>query len=330
MLAKPMLGVAKEYTCNGVFDVSTDKGFPSCFEFPWERDPANFGIGINFSEVAATSEGKDSRTLLQNEVKRVQLLAKRFLQEAVLRSKQPRFFWLGNMKNDWYWSKDPQLCVKPVLLSVIPKRNLQLYAKLICGKTKHGKLLQSDETHWLELLLSLGTMNKAHTATLGSFMARLWRFTLRSLIDFSLTIHILLVCLNAVETESVPQRISQNKPSDLRQGGAAAHGSTNSIKLYLSQDLRSPDQFSAEQTQPVHLQQPTCHSNMSLLYGTLSMIFHAIRAYRRLPSFHARKAINRGAVLLKFFAIIWNMQWWHVAGQAYVFMHDATKMETSS
>ena len=82
VLPKPMLSVAQEYTCHGVLDVCTDKGFPPCFILPWERDPANFGIGINFSEVAIASEGKDSRTLLQNEVKRVELLAKRsFLQE---------------------------------------------------------------------------------------------------------------------------------------------------------------------------------------------------------------------------------------------------------
>ena len=82
VLAKPMLSVAQEYACHGVLDVSTYQGFPPCFILPWERDPANFGIGINFSEVAIASEGKDSWTLLQNEVKRVELLAKRsFLQE---------------------------------------------------------------------------------------------------------------------------------------------------------------------------------------------------------------------------------------------------------
>ena len=94
VLAKPMLSVAQEYACHGVLDVSTYQGFPPCFILPWERDPANFGIGINFSEVAVASEGKDSRTLLQNEVKGVDLLAKRsFLQEVVFRSKQPFFFW---------------------------------------------------------------------------------------------------------------------------------------------------------------------------------------------------------------------------------------------
>ena len=92
MLAKPMLGVAKEYTCDGIFDVPADKGFPTCYILPWKRDPANFGIGINFSKVAVTSEGKDSRTLLQNEAKSVELLAKRsILQGVVLRSKQPLF-----------------------------------------------------------------------------------------------------------------------------------------------------------------------------------------------------------------------------------------------
>ena len=59
-------------------------GVPTLFEFPWERDPAHFGIGINFSEIAVAFQGKDSRTcrtLLQSEVKRVELLAKRsFLQ----------------------------------------------------------------------------------------------------------------------------------------------------------------------------------------------------------------------------------------------------------
>jgi hypothetical protein len=90
VLPKPMLSVAKEYACHGVLDVSTYQGFPPCFILPWERDPANFGIGINFSEVAVASKGKDSRTLLQNEVKGVELLAKRsFLQEVVFRSKQP-------------------------------------------------------------------------------------------------------------------------------------------------------------------------------------------------------------------------------------------------
>ena len=94
VLPKPMLSVAQEYACHGVLDVSTYQGFPPCFILPWERDPANFGIGINFSEVAVASEGKDSRTLLQNEVKGVELLAKRsFLQEVVFRSKQPLFFW---------------------------------------------------------------------------------------------------------------------------------------------------------------------------------------------------------------------------------------------
>ena len=96
---------------------------------------------------------------------------------------------------------------------------------------------------------------------------------------FALTPHTL-------KRETAFKRISQIKQVlDLRQGGAAAHGSTNSIILYFSQDLRSPDQFSAsKQTQPVHLQHhPTCHSNMSLQHvTTLSLIFHATR---RLPSF---------------------------------------------
>ena len=76
MLPKPMLRVAQENTCDGVIEMSTNKGFPPCFILPWERDPAHFGVGINFAEVAVTSEGKDSRPLLQNEVKRVELLAK--------------------------------------------------------------------------------------------------------------------------------------------------------------------------------------------------------------------------------------------------------------
>ena len=67
-------------------------GSPPCFEFPWERDPAHFGTGINFSEVAVASEGKDSRTLLQNEVKRVELLAKRsFLQASHVKIKANHF-----------------------------------------------------------------------------------------------------------------------------------------------------------------------------------------------------------------------------------------------
>ena len=79
-----MLRVAQENTCYRILNMATDKGFPPCFILPWERDPANFGIGINFSEVAIASEGKDSWTLLQNEVKRVELLAKRsFLQEVM-------------------------------------------------------------------------------------------------------------------------------------------------------------------------------------------------------------------------------------------------------
>ena len=47
------------------------------------------------------------------------------------------------------------------------------------------KLLQSDVIRCLELLLRHGTMNRAYTATCLS-IARLWRFTLCSLIDFSL------------------------------------------------------------------------------------------------------------------------------------------------
>ena len=164
-----------------------------------------------------------------------------------------------------------------------------LYAKLICG---------SDQTWEPELLLSYGTMNKAHTATLRSSIARLWRFTLRSLIDFSLKMHVLVVRFDATRwKETAFKRISQIKQVlDLRQGGAAAHGSTNSIILYFSQDLRSPDQFSAsKQTQPVHLQHhPTCHSNMSLQHvTTLSLIFHAIRGY---PLFHTQREIDDGFV----------------------------------
>ena len=82
MLPKPMLRVAQENTCDGVFEVSTDKGFPPCFILPWERDPAYLGIFIDFSEIAIASEGKDSRTLLQNQVKRAELLAKRSFVQA--------------------------------------------------------------------------------------------------------------------------------------------------------------------------------------------------------------------------------------------------------
>ena len=72
--------------------MSAYQGVPPCFEFPWERDPAHFGTGINFSEVAVASEGKDSRTLLQNEVKRVELLAKRsFLQASHVKIKAITF-----------------------------------------------------------------------------------------------------------------------------------------------------------------------------------------------------------------------------------------------
>ena len=115
VLPKPMLSVAQEYTCHGVLDVCTDKGFPPCFILPWERDPANFGIGINFSEVAIASEGKDSRTLLQNEVKGVELLAKRsFLQEVVFRSKQPLLIKMIDIE-----AKNPQQCVKPFQMSSV-------------------------------------------------------------------------------------------------------------------------------------------------------------------------------------------------------------------
>ena len=93
MLPKPMLRVTQENTCDGVIEMSTDKGFPPCFILPWERDPAYFCIWIDFSEIAIASEGKDSRTLLHNEVKRVELLAKCvFLQEVVFISKLPLFF----------------------------------------------------------------------------------------------------------------------------------------------------------------------------------------------------------------------------------------------
>ena len=59
--------------------MSTDKGFPPCFILPWERDPAYLGIWIDFSEIAIAPEGKDCRTVLQNQVKRAELLAKRVL-----------------------------------------------------------------------------------------------------------------------------------------------------------------------------------------------------------------------------------------------------------
>ena len=92
MLAKPIVGVVKEHARNGVVVVLTNQGFPGCWVLPWERDPANFGIGINLSEIAVASEGQDSRTLLQSEVKRAGLLAKRikafFLARKVLLSDQ--------------------------------------------------------------------------------------------------------------------------------------------------------------------------------------------------------------------------------------------------
>ena len=88
--------------------MSTYQGFPPCFILPWERDPANFGIGINFSEVAIASEGKDSRTLFQNEVKRVELLAQRsLLQEFMFRSKQTLLIKLIDME-----AKNPPQCAK--------------------------------------------------------------------------------------------------------------------------------------------------------------------------------------------------------------------------
>ena len=90
MLPKPMLRVAQENTCDGVIEMSTDKGFPPCFILPWEGDPAYFCIWIDFSEIAIASEGKDCRTVLQNQVKRAELLAKRVLfQKVMFRSEQP-------------------------------------------------------------------------------------------------------------------------------------------------------------------------------------------------------------------------------------------------
>ena len=90
MLPKPMFRVAQENTCDGVIEMSTDKGFPPCFILPWERDPAYLGIWIDFSEIAIAPEGKDCRTVLQNQVKRAELLAKRVLfQKVVFRSEQP-------------------------------------------------------------------------------------------------------------------------------------------------------------------------------------------------------------------------------------------------
>ena len=79
MLPKPMLRVAQENTCDGVIEMSTDKGFPPCFILPWERDPAYLGIWIDFSEIAIAPEGKDCRTVLQNQVKRAELLTMRVL-----------------------------------------------------------------------------------------------------------------------------------------------------------------------------------------------------------------------------------------------------------
>ena len=90
MLPKPMLRVAQENTCDGVIEMSTDKGFPPCFILPWERDPAYLGIWIDFSEIAIAPEGKDCRTVLQNQAKRAELLAKRVLfQKVAFRSEQP-------------------------------------------------------------------------------------------------------------------------------------------------------------------------------------------------------------------------------------------------
>ena len=90
MLPKPMLRVAQENTCDGVIEMSTDKGFPPCLILPWERDPAYLGISIDFSEITIASEGKDSRTVPQNQVKRAELLAKCVLfQNVVFRSEQP-------------------------------------------------------------------------------------------------------------------------------------------------------------------------------------------------------------------------------------------------
>ena len=124
VLPKPMLSVAQEYACHGVLDVSTYQGFPPCFILPWERDPANFGIGINFSEVAIASEGKDSRTLLQNEVKCVELLAKRsLLQEVMFRSKQTLLIKLIDMEAKIH--RNVQKCAKPFQIFSTLNRNWQ-------------------------------------------------------------------------------------------------------------------------------------------------------------------------------------------------------------
>ena len=121
-----------------------------------------------------------------------------------------------------------------------------------------------------------------------------------------------------VERETAFKRISQIKQVlDLRQGGAAAHGSTNSIILYFSQDLRSPDQFSAsKQTQPVHLQHhPTCHSNMSLQHVTPTCHYSItdLSCYSRLPSFSYSEGNRRWfcSILLKklYVSRSSNIQW---------------------
>ena len=104
--------------------MSTYQGFPPCFILPWERDPANFGIGINFSEVAIASEGKDSRTLFQNEVKRVELLAQRsLLQEVMFRSKQTLLIKLIDMEAKIH--RNVQKCAKPFQICSTLNRNWQ-------------------------------------------------------------------------------------------------------------------------------------------------------------------------------------------------------------
>ena len=121
MLPKPMLRVAQENTCDGVIEMSTDKGFPPCFILPWERDPAYLGIWIDFSEIAIASEGKDSRTLLQNQAKRAELLAIRVMfQKIVFKSEQPFLIKMIDMRATIHRKvQNDQTSAKPVQVTDI-------------------------------------------------------------------------------------------------------------------------------------------------------------------------------------------------------------------
>jgi hypothetical protein len=62
MLAKPVVGLGKKKKTTLSLKCPLIRGVPRCVELPWERDPAIFGIGINFSEancLAISSKGRN-------------------------------------------------------------------------------------------------------------------------------------------------------------------------------------------------------------------------------------------------------------------------------